>query len=386
VVSGKYPHNGQLPLSGVSYDGAPLGGFGGLGIVQLMTPIGSDNADGTNTVLDDNIDIIGGAGLPLVGANKQRFLAWRGFQDEQGVMVDDRGNPTAIGNNEGDIRPAPLLLPLPDASRSRARSRWQPLGATIRAHAYAPAGARSVIVTAGESLPASSFRMAADGSLPWQQGAERAFPGGDAVLASPAAIVSTGAGELLRGRPAHRLALAAAVLGGEADRYAGYLAEILDASGRVLHRYRVRAHDDRTLWLDPDGGLPATLSAVQLRAWFVDADFGLPDGAVATYPGAGGVAVPQQNVSIGLAFHRAPARALTNGNDPDRFPTVVGTFLHDLADPATTVALAAFRPTHLQWDVTFDLAYRRSGSDRPPGVSPTATMPSLRALLLPLRF
>ena len=47
----------------------------------------------------------------LTGAQKQRYLAWRGFPDNNGVWSDDFGNPTNIGKAEGDIRPTPILLP-----------------------------------------------------------------------------------------------------------------------------------------------------------------------------------------------------------------------------------------------------------------------------------
>ena len=48
----------------------------------------------------------------LRGAEKRRYLAWRGYENAAGVRVDDFGAPTAIGSNEGDIRPAPVLIPL----------------------------------------------------------------------------------------------------------------------------------------------------------------------------------------------------------------------------------------------------------------------------------
>jgi hypothetical protein len=110
VVFAKYPPNGQLPQPGSTYDSAPLGGFGGMGIVELVTRPGT-NADGTNTVLDDNISLFLN-GVPLSGAQKIQYLAWRGFRNAQGVLVDDFGAPTNIGANEGDIRPAPVLLPI----------------------------------------------------------------------------------------------------------------------------------------------------------------------------------------------------------------------------------------------------------------------------------
>jgi hypothetical protein len=110
VVAGKYPPNGQVPQPGASYDSAPLGGFGGMGVLQLVTPAGN-NSDGTNTVLDDNV-VLRRNGVPLTGALKQRFLAWRGYPDANGTPVDDFGVPTNVGAREGDIRPSPVLLPV----------------------------------------------------------------------------------------------------------------------------------------------------------------------------------------------------------------------------------------------------------------------------------
>ncbi len=109
-VGGKYPLNGQLPMAGGVYDSAPLGGFGGLGVIELAAPPGT-NTDGTNTVLDDNIHLFRN-GLPLTGAPKQRFLAWRGWKNLQGIRVDDAGAAVTIGTGEGDLRPSPILIPL----------------------------------------------------------------------------------------------------------------------------------------------------------------------------------------------------------------------------------------------------------------------------------
>ncbi len=110
VIRSKYPTPGFPASYGIVYDSLPLGGFGGMGIVQFVTRIGT-NADGTNTVLDDNIQVVRN-GVTLAGAQKRRFLAWRGFRNAQGVYVDDFGQATLIGADEGDIRPAPHLLPI----------------------------------------------------------------------------------------------------------------------------------------------------------------------------------------------------------------------------------------------------------------------------------
>jgi hypothetical protein len=112
VVTGKYPANGTTQPStfGTAYDSAPLGGFGGLGLVQLAAPFGN-NADGTNTHLDDNIHLLRN-GVPLNGNEKRRFLGWRGNPNAQGVRVDDFGVPLPGGRSDGDIRPAPVLVPV----------------------------------------------------------------------------------------------------------------------------------------------------------------------------------------------------------------------------------------------------------------------------------
>ena len=99
--------------------------MGGMGIVQLYSPVGT-NADNTNTILDDGIRILDSNGLALTGTEKTRFLGWRGFPNTQGLWVGDNNQPTynnapstpgypawaTSPDDEGDIRPAPVLLPV----------------------------------------------------------------------------------------------------------------------------------------------------------------------------------------------------------------------------------------------------------------------------------
>ena len=114
-----------LGVTGALWDNNPAGAMGGMGIVELFSPAGQ-NADGTNTILDDNIKIIDANGQVLTGTDKIRYLGWRGFPNTQGVWVDDSNNPTynnapstpgypawaTSPDDEGDIRPAPVLLPV----------------------------------------------------------------------------------------------------------------------------------------------------------------------------------------------------------------------------------------------------------------------------------
>ena len=50
-----------------------------------MAPPGP-NADKTNTHLDDNVHVVRGS-TRLTGAQKQRYLAWRGFPDAAGPLT-----------------------------------------------------------------------------------------------------------------------------------------------------------------------------------------------------------------------------------------------------------------------------------------------------------
>ncbi|MEZ5966468.1 MAG: hypothetical protein R3F56_21710 [Planctomycetota bacterium] len=105
-IAGKYP-----PPPAGAFDQYGAGGFGGLGVIQISTLVDGLNADGTNTIFDDNVHVVRN-GVRLTGAAKQRFLAWRGYLNAAGVGVDDHGVPTNVGANEGDVRPSPSLLPL----------------------------------------------------------------------------------------------------------------------------------------------------------------------------------------------------------------------------------------------------------------------------------
>src|SRR5690606_21332556 len=115
---------------------------------QLMAPPGDNTTDGTNTRLDDNI-VVMQQGLPLSGVDKQRMLAWRGFPNSAGVFVDDSGVPTAIGDDEGDIRPSPTSLPVAFNSKSRVRSKWIDTGSSQRRDLASDDDLPRGVVTAG---------------------------------------------------------------------------------------------------------------------------------------------------------------------------------------------------------------------------------------------
>lgn len=371
IVLQKYPVNGASVVPGAVYDGAPLGGFGGMGIVQLMVPPGTDNADGTNTVLDDHVTIVRN-GVALSGAEKQRFLGWSGFRDDDGTRRDDFGAPITALGGQGDIRPAPLLLPLPYSTdgTARARSRWLPLGARQRRALGAPdGGSRGVI---GDVLRFAS-PLRSDGRVPFSSIGAFGRQVGDAVFATPVAISRIETDVPFRGGRAHRVVLAsAALLGTDVDRYAGYVAEMIDGPSRTW--LRVVASERDALWLDADDPTTTTATTVQLRASFVD----LASPNVPTTALGPSAAVPLANARIGFAFHRAPEAASAGGLDPNRLPTDPREWLFDLGDPALAPVLRAFGPSHVRWDVRFE--------SRADTMHPEPATIALRRVHLPVRF
>ena len=394
----KYAANGAaIPSNrGETYDVAPLGGLGGTGIVQLMAPPGDptrpgSNADQTNTVLDDGIDVYLG-GVLATGMTKQRLLSWRGFPDQNGQWVDDSGTPTNIGAGGGDIRPTPILLPVPFSSKSRVRSKWIDTGATHRrALAAADLLPRGVVEEPGQELLAGPrYLFAGTRQDPvGPAGGYAAYAGNGPALVPtfPALLPGNGvevaaasADARYDDQPAYRVDLIGAPLAGTPDRFRHAEAELSDAAGRQLASLRVLGHDDRTLWLDTGtASLPAGVARLQLRlkTFLLQVDGVESFGRV--FQGAS--TLPRSNVRIGFAFSADP------GDPEARFPLDPNAFVYDLVDPAVQEAIRTRHLSFVQWDVLFDLAYPSTVGALPPA-SPdvSAPRPELRWLRLPFRY
>ncbi len=377
VLPSKYPANGSPTISGSAYDSEPLGGFGGLGVIQLMVPPGTDNADGTNTVLDDAITIVRN-GITLQGAEKQRFLGWRGFQNEFGTYLDDFGMPTNTIGGQGDMRPDPVLMPAPFAShgRARARSPWLPLGGTARRSLSTPDGEPRAVL--GEPLVFGNHARA-DGWLPFGNG-QLTATATEGLLAQPTAIESMAIDTTTFDHPVYAMRLTAALPQSEPDAYASTVANLTMITGSSVARLRVLGNANNTLFLEPESTLPINAAWVQLHAFHAELATPAPD----TYAGILQT-LPRANARIGFAFHRDPANAQTSGADPNRFPTQTGTFLFDLAEPGTRSALQAFGATAMQWDALLDGEYRTLPGDTPPPADANSAI-ALRRFWLPVRF
>ncbi|MGK0201489.1 MAG: hypothetical protein ACI9S9_000547 [Planctomycetota bacterium] len=394
IVMGKYPASGTNITTTWSdtYDSAPLGGFGGMGIVQLMAPPGdpATTIDGTNTLLDDNIRVLSNGALAPF-ALKQQILAWRGFPNELGNGVDDAGVTINIGDNEGDIRPSPILLPTAFASKSRLRSKWIDTGATARRDlGNAPDELPRGVLTPGSIQTGPAYEWAgveADTTSIALGYADFVVAQGRASVTFPearpaSAIQSMNANSTFLGRPAYRVQLSQSSLGATNDRYNQYEAELLAADGSVVGSHRIMSHTANEMVLSTERGA-LDVDAVQARvvAKFFDVVTDGQQGLGGSYIGNSGARIPIANVRFGFAFHQNPQ----DGN-AQRYPELEGTFAYDLTDPAVQEAVRALGANFMQWDILFDTAFKTVSQDGPPRLNPETPRPELQFLRLPFRF
>lgn len=391
LITSKYP-----PLT-AGWDNTPIGGFGGMGLVQLMMPPGEDS-DGTGNRLDDRIrffvKLAATGEIIEVDANrKKQMLAWRGWPDQNGIFVDDDGMPTNIGKNEGDIRPSPIMLPAPFGALSRARSRWIDLGSADReARTVAPApGEPGIVVTTGP-VPGPDFEFAGTSRVPSRVGygdyklnAQIDFRDApDIIPGSTFDVLSSELVSNFRGGPAYLLNLAANSLPGEQDRYAQYRAELRDATNNVLGDLRILGNRDSAVYLATDAGLPSNVDHIRVLAKFFDVTTnGSPGlGSTQDIPGAP-FPVPEANVRVGFAFHTDPASA-----SGTRYPSDPTAFAFDLKDPVLLNFIRDNRPTYVQWDVLFNSRFHPTAADNASGLplSSEMSLPTLQYLLMPFRF
>jgi hypothetical protein len=394
IVTRKYPASGSAIVAGfgTTYDQAPLGGFGGMGIVQLMAPAGTNATDGTNTRLDDNINVFKGGNLQS-GTAKRDLLGWRGFPNQLGQGVDDNGTlipqytppPATNLDNEGDIRPAPTLLPAPFTTTSRLRSRWIDTGASKRRPIAGDDNLPRGIIDPAQTLFGPRYEFA--GVSPATGYANYLLQGTLATTTFPTIvdatpIFSSNPNVSHLGKPAYRVELSQPAMGTTVDRYTQYEAEVLDGADIQVGAFRILTHTDRELVLATESGpFPANAAKVRVRAKFFDIVTAGATGFGPTYLGSGGQRVPIANVRIGFAFHQDPASPTAQ-----RFPANPNEYAYNLSDPAVQEQVRLLHAPFVQWDVLFDTAFKAAPADAPPALSPDTPRPELRFLRLPYRF
>jgi hypothetical protein len=403
VIVSKYFNN---TVGSATWGNREIGGFGGLGLVQLMTPPG-DDLDGTNNRLDDNIRFLdpttqtnpaGPTELPV--SEKVRLLAWRGWRTGASG-IDDAGNTIVIGRNEGAVRPSPILLPSTFGGVSRARSKWIDLGAANRrAMTTAPTGIDPRVVVTSGAAPGPDFRFAGTVTTgdPDQLGfakvrdesaetAEIDFPQ-IAPASGFADIASVETGLVVEGFPAYALNFAPGTLAGVADdEFKNYRVE-LDVTDAIPDDFRILTHSGDRVVVEIDAFVPADqVQGGRILAKFYEV---VVDGFTnlgPTLPVAFGSSdrAPRANVRIGFAFTTDP----TDPSAPRWPDPTMGTqdSFEFNVDLDTNIGLRNFlqtnRPRFVQWDVLFD---RQFAPGQQLNDEPVAPFPELEFLVLPFRY
>jgi hypothetical protein len=314
------------------------------------------------------------------------MLAWRGIPDSLGIGRNDAGGAISIGDNEGDIRPSPVLLPAPFGPQTRLRSRWIDTGATARRPLQFDDDTPRAIIVSGGDLPGPWYEFS--GVDPNTGYGRYAVTGNQATVdygvpvVRATAITGKNLGFTFQGRPAYRIELVQPVLGNVADRFVHYEAEVLDEDDLQVGSFRILSHGSQAIVLSPESGaFPDQATQVRVRAKFFQVITNAQEGLGSTYLGGGGGLVPNANVRIGFAFHKDPADPMA-----ERYPATPDTFTYDLANPSVQEFIRTRGLTFVQWDVTFNGQFQRTASDTPPAFGPTTPRPELHWLRLPFRF
>ncbi len=375
----------RLKYIGAGYwnTGRPnLGGFGGMGVVQLMTPPGSDS-DGTKNVLDDNIQVLESSGKPAPSGDKIRYL---------------------FG---GDIRPNPILMPAPFSRFSQARTRWISTGATLRREVTSTGAGPRALLAPAKAGP--EYRFAGVQKTGLTAGYLATNPANglytppvvpiNGTTRFPVASASAGSATI-RTQSAHVVRLAKAALPGD-GRYQNYRARLINKAGTSLGDWKILGHDKSTIYLDAsEGALPNGTDKCEILAKFFDVVTEGSSGLGEVYSvNVGGKTFfyPLANIQIGFAFHKSPWAPKYDDpknptTDSNRFPTKLGTFVSDLetSGPGSNQEkLRALHYPYVQMMVRFNLSYDYKNPDvnsGPVKVGPDTKKPALRFLLLPYRF
>ena len=352
-------------------DGA--GGHGGMGIVQLMVPPGSD-ADGTGTRLDDYVQVRQGAQLLNGAAKTARIMG-------------------------GDIRPVPKLLPVPFSRYSQARTRWIDTGASKRREASSGARAMQGGLPGPEYYfaglhttgPAAGY-LKTDTSSGLYAAPEHEFPGSLKRAQVLELVPSSG---MRRGVTVHEVRLAPSLLPADGS-LAQQRLRLHGTSDAVLGEFRIIDHDGERLYLDAsEGKLPNGADQCSIVRKFFEVVTEGTEGLGRIYERQVGQTTerhPIANVQFGFAFHLDPSMpdlATSNGKriDRNRFPQDLEEFLHDLETPSARETLRKLQFPFAKVMVRFNRDFEASNPAIERGaLDPDAPQPQLNFIVLPYRY
>ena len=353
------------------------GGFGGMGVVQLMTPAGNDQ-DNTGNVQDDNIVVLDANDVP---------------------------QPKTPRLFKGDIRPDPILLPATFGRNSSWISRYVSLGSSVRRVVSSADGVRATTAVpvhdatdkyygpdyyfAGliQSGNSAGYLRTDDANGRFDFEALK-FGGLDRFAIASREENATS----YRGLTVHRVTLGNSPLPTDSS-LTNYSLRLYNVSGATTGDHRILSHSGNEVLVDArDGLLASDATSVGIVPKFfevvTDGNEGLGQSYLAVVNGRD-LYYPIANVQIGFAFHKDPANPnIQNGKDLNRFPQDVSDFLYDLESDGPNSLREELRKLHYPFakmKVRFNLNYDFASPDTSPGPNPVNSLsqrPALRFVRL----
>lgn len=362
------------------------GGYGGLGIIQLMAPAGQDKDNGgagTGNPQDDFIRYLDS------GDNE--------IQNKTGMLVN------------GELRPNPVIMPVTYGRNSTFESRFVSTGATVRRVVSNALGqARATTTTPAFEPTAENYGPAWFFNGLEQAGASAGFLrttrstglldipvktinslSSFQVVAADATVVD------YRAQSAYRVRLDGNRLPDDGS-LVNHIARLRDGSGKALADFRMLGATANELFLDArEGAMPAGVASLQILEKFVEV---FTDGQEGLGPifDVGTDRYPIANVQLGFAFHKDPSKPdiVTQGNtliDRNRFPAALNTYVYDLETDGSSAERELLRKAHFPFakiQVRFNLNYNPADPSLPgPNTAgPTSSRPALRFVRLPYSY
>ncbi len=384
-----------------SSGGGGGGGSGGMVILNSSTKIIlKQKVSGFSVTADGGI---GSNGLGQTGfwskyMPAKKKASNRGGYGGLGIVELLAPDPTKdIIYTPGQVKPEPIKLPSTFGALSRARSKWIYMGAVQRQNTntnnprylnngsepgkFGPEYRFAGIHTQGVEAGYVDYRtkVTPNGAEGWVNFSTLA----KAVIRN---AVPAGAGVSF-----HEVKTTQAVLG-ETNSLRGARARIVDAGGGVKGEWLVIGNTANQLFLDPATGPAFSLNFAGLQVEVINKYFDLWTSGKPGLPllVENQKAQPTANVRIGFAACRGFDK---DGNPIDRYPATG--FTYDLETLQGREAMwkdskggYLARP-YLMFDVLFNLSYNPENPLVPrnkTGVSPESPLPELRYLVIPYRF
>jgi hypothetical protein len=334
--------------------------------------------------------------------------------DANGIFRDDSGNEVKLGDAEGDIRPAPVLMPAPFGTRSRVRSKWLDMGAVVRRMTVqgGDGNPRGVEVQPGLNIgddfgPVPEFEAVETGDPDDPQGGYVRVVDdnlGGVLIDYPSVVrglkvASIKANVPFRGQSAFEVTLRAPnpQLGAQNNRYSHYAVQLVEGA-TPLGQFRILGHTATTLYLSSESGVLPNVTASSNRdidlsviEKFFDIFTNGVEGFPQTFVGRSGsqypsVRIPRANVRLRFAFHQNPG-------DPQakRYPPAVASgqpkFFADWDNAAEIEKIRTGGYRYVLYDILFNTQYEWDPAfPNTNSLSPDTPLPEVRRLVLPYRY